>query len=211
MPPLNEMVGREGGPRSRWYPEADDTGVTGWAHASGWAQLYGTRRSVSCVIPAHNHLPQLRQLLPLLSDLLTECGYPWETIVVDSGSTDGTEHVLRAWCELPGYRLLALDDDVGRATAVVLGLEAARGDAVILLDVETPHPLSMISEMVLRWEAGAGAIYAAIDPRSGDSELRAPGQGLSPADSSALSGLRLADDRTDLVLLDKLLVRELLR
>jgi len=65
--------------------------------------------------------------------------------------------------------------------------------------------------MVLRWEAGASAIYAAVDPLSGDSTLRVPGQGRSPADASALSDLRLADDRTDLVLLDKLLVRELLR
>lgn len=211
MPPLNEEVRRPGGPRSRWYPEADDTGTTGWAHASGWAQLYGTRRSVSCVIPAHNHLHVLRQLLPQLSDQLTECGYPWETIIVDCASGDGTEHVLRAWCELPGYRLLALDDDVGRAAAIVLGLEAARGDAVILLDAEALHPLSMISEMVLRWEAGASAIYAATDPRSGDSRLVVPGQSQASGDASALAGLRLADDPNDLVLLDKLLVRELLR
>ncbi len=61
-----------------------------------------------------------------------------------------------------------------------------------------------------RWEAGAPVIFAARDA-SGDSELRVPGQGRSLNDPSALSGLRLADDKTDLVLLDKLLVRELLR
>lgn len=194
------------GPRSRWYPEADDIG-SGWAHASGWAQLYGTRRSVSCVLPVRNQLHALRTLLPQLSDLLTECGYPWEAIVVDSASSDGTEPVLRAWCELPGYRLLALDDDVGRASSIVLGFEAARGDAVILLDAQAPHPLSLIHEMVQRWEAGATVIYAARDTRSGDSELRVPGQ----AGPSALGGMRLADDGADLVLLDKVMVRELLR
>lgn len=198
------------GPRSRWYPEADDVG-SGWAHASGWAQLYGTRRSMSCVLPVRNQLPALRALLPPLSDLLTECGYPWEVIVVDSASSDGTETVLRAWCQLPGYRLLALDDDVGRATSIVLGFEAARGDAVILLDAQAPHPLTMIHEMVQRWEAGATVIYAARDPYSGDSVLRAPGSSRSLQDPSALAGVRLADDSTDLVLLDKLMVRELLR
>lgn len=211
MPTWNPHPQRDGAPRSRWYPSADDTGTTGWAHASGWAQLYGTRRSVSCVIPVHNHLVHLRGLLPVLSDLLTECGYPWETIIVDSGSSDGTEHVLRAWCELPGYRLLAIDDDVGRASSIVLGFEAARGDAVILLDAEAPHPLTMISEMVQRWEAGAPAIYAALDAASGDSELRVPGQGHAAQGASAVGGLRLADDRGDLVLLDKALVRDLLR
>jgi glycosyltransferase involved in cell wall biosynthesis len=209
MPPNLDRSSRPAGPRSRWYPESDEVG-SGWAHASGWAQLYGTRRSVSCVIPAHNHLQVLRTLLPQLSDLLTECGYPWETIVVDSASSDGTEPVLRAWCELPGYRLLVLDDDVGRASSIVLGLEAARGDAVILLDAGAPHPLSMIHEMVQRWEAGAPVVYAAVDAYSGDSVLRVPGQGRTLQEPSALAGLRLAEDQNDLVLLDKLLVRELL-
>ena len=209
MPTPHDRSTGSRGPRSRWYPEADDVG-SGWAHASGWAQLYGTRRSVSCVLPVHDELQVLRAVLPQLSDLLTECGYPWEVIVVDSASSDGTETVLRAWCELPGYRLLALDDDVGRAASIVLGFEAARGDAVILLDAQTPHPLSMIHEMVQRWEAGAPVIFAARDA-SGDSELRVPGQGRSLNDPSALSGLRLADDKTDLVLLDKVLAHELLR
>ena len=190
-------------------PNAHD--APAWAHASGWAQLSGARQTVSCVLSCENSARTLSKLLPILSDTLTECGYPWETIVVDSGSTDGTEHVLRAWCELPGYRLLAIDDDVGRASSIVLGLEAARGDAVILLDAEAPHPLTMISEMVQRWEAGAPAIYAAIDAASGDSELRVPGQGGAARGVSAFGGLRMAEDRGDLVLLDKTLVRELLR
>lgn len=210
MPIATDRQSAAGWPRSRWYPEADDVG-SGWAHASGWAQLNGTRRSMSCLLPVRNQLALLRPLLPLLSDLLTECGYPWEVIVVDSASSDGTETVVRAWCELPGYRLLALDEDVGRASSIMLGLEAARGDAVILCDAQAPHPLTMIHEMVQRWESGATVIFAARDAYSGDSVLRMPAPGRSPQDPSPLAGVRLADDGADLVLLDKLMVRELLR
>lgn len=197
-----------GAPQGRWYPAADDAGA-GWAHVSGWAQLYGTRRSLSCVIPARDQLPTLRALLPPLSDLLTECGYPWELIVVDVASRDGTERVLSAWCELPGYRLIALDEDVGRAGAIVTGLEAARGDAVILLDAAVEHPLSLIGDMVQRWEGGDPVVVAAHDTRSGDSVLHVPGQ--ARPGSSAVAGLRLADDASDLVLLDRRVVLDLLR
>lgn len=195
-------------PQGRWYPAPDDSGA-GWAHVSGWAQLYGTRRSLSCVIPARDQLPALRELLPPLSDLLTECGYPWELIVVDVASRDGTERVLSAWCELPGYRLIALDEDVGRAGAIVTGFEAARGDAVILLDATAEHPLSIIGAMVQRWEAGEPVVVAVHDARSGNSVLRVLGQ--TQRDGSAPAGLRLADDASDLVLLDRRVVLDLLR
>ena len=59
-----------------------------WAHASGWAQISGTRRTVSCVLTCRNQAPTLAKLLPFLSDTLTECGYPWEIIVVDIASVD---------------------------------------------------------------------------------------------------------------------------
>ena len=61
-----------------------------WAHASGWAQLSGARQTVSCVLPCRDKAHTLAKLLPILSDTLTECGYPWEVIVVDCGSRDGT-------------------------------------------------------------------------------------------------------------------------
>lgn len=192
----------------RRYPAPDDT-QTGWAHVSGWAQLYGTRRSLSCVVPARDQLPTLRDLLPPLSDLLTECGYPWELIVVDVASRDGTERVLSAWCELPGYRLIALDEDVGRAGAIVTGFEAARGDAVILLDAAVEHPLSIIGDMVQCWEAGERVVVAARDADTGHSVLRVPGQ--TQQDESATAGLRLAGDASDLVLLDRRVLLDLLR
>ena len=65
-----------------------------WAHASGWAQLSGSRQTVSCVLPCRDKARTLSMLLPILSDTLTECGYPWEVIVIDCGSIDGFVHAI---------------------------------------------------------------------------------------------------------------------
>lgn len=192
----------------RWYPaDRDDSEVT-WAHVSGWAQLNGVRRCLSCVVPAYNDLAALRALLPALSDRLTECGYPWEIIVVDRASGDSTERVLRAWCDLPGFRLIALDDPLDRASALVLGLEAARGDAVILIDAHTDERLSALNEMVLRWESGKQVVYAAADPHTGDCVVRSP-RALPGADRNA--GLNMNGDAAELVLLDRKIVKDLMR
>lgn len=136
-----------------------------WAHASGWAQLSGARQTVSCVLPCRDNARTLSKLLPILSDTLTECGYPWELIVVDCGSRDGTDSLMTAWGELPGFRYLSTDGPARLEAAFETGILAARGDAVILLDPALPHTPELIPEMILHWESDARLVFAARDGR----------------------------------------------
>jgi glycosyltransferase involved in cell wall biosynthesis len=143
-----------------------------WAHASGWAQLSGARQTVSCVLPCENHARTLSKLLPILSDTLTECGYPWELIVVDAGSTDGTNGLMQAWCELPGFRYLPLGGPASLGSSVEAGILAARGDAVVLLDPALRHSPELIPQMILQWESDARLVYAQQAGEPGRSTLR---------------------------------------
>lgn len=138
-----------------------------WAHASGWAQLSGSRQTVSCVLPCRDKARTLAALLPILSDTLTECGYPWEVIVVDCGSNDGTDTLMSAWGELPGFRCLAMDGSARLESAFEVGILAARGDAVILLDPALPHSPELIPAMLQQWESDARLVYAKNDTRGG--------------------------------------------
>ena len=161
--------------RARTDPHAPGTppprDQPSWAHASGWAQLSGSRQTVSCVLPCHDRARTLSKLLPVLSDTLTECGYPWEVIVVDCGSGDGTDALMQSWSELPGFRFLPLGSSARPAEAVEAGILAARGDAVILLDPALPHTPELIPQMILQWEADARLVYAQHEV-SGASTLR---------------------------------------
>ncbi len=138
-----------------------------WAHASGWAQLSGSRQTVSCVLPCRDRAHTLSMLLPILSDTLTECGYPWEVIVVDCGSGDGTDTLMSAWGELPGFRYVPLDASARLESAFEAGILAARGDAVILLDPSLPHSPELIPQMLMQWEADARLVYATKDGHGG--------------------------------------------
>lgn len=148
-------------PRRRAAPAV--LSAPSWAHASGWAQLSGSRLTVSCVLPCRDMAGTLARLLPILSDTLTECGYPWELIAVDCGSRDGTDELLAAWCELPGFCRMPLDASVPLESAFEAGILAARGDAVILLDSRLPFSPALIPEMISRWEGEARLVYAARD------------------------------------------------
>lgn len=179
----------------------DDHGFR-WAQASGWMQLSGKRRTVSCVVPTFNQLNKLSKLLPELSDALTETGYPWEIIVVDAGSNDGTDRALDRWRRLPGCRFAASPTGSSRAQCIVDGLLASRGDAVVILDPGFGSISRMLSHAVARWDEGAMVLSADAQHEEGLTLLSEwhveadiePGQVLDTSDfSTVTAGLVLMD------------------
>ena len=143
-----------------------------WAHASGWAQLSGSRRTVSCVLPCGQHTRTLQMLMPILSDTLTECGYPWELLLIDHGSDADSSALLHAWTDLPGFRHCQMRKPATSREAFTAGLSAARGDAVILFDPRVLHSPELVPRMILLWEADAVFVHASHDPDTGRSVLR---------------------------------------
>lgn len=142
-----------------------------WAHASGWAQLSGRQQTVTCVLSCENQAHSLSKLLPILSDTLTECGYPWELVLIDRHSSDGTDSLMNAWTALPGFRVLKLESPGLDETGFASGLLTARGDAIILINADLPHSPELIPQMILWWEADALLVHARHNPTSGKSEL----------------------------------------
>lgn len=167
------------------------------------------RRRVSCVLTTRNEIGILRPMLPMLSDVLTESGHAWELIAVDVASVDDTERILRGWCELPGHRVIVLDAPVPHDRAVLTGVRAARGDAIVVLDARIEHPLHLIGEMLRHWEAGHQLICAVAEPASHRSVLRWPGWARPLADGDWVE-MRLFEQPGDLVLMDRDVARDLL-
>ena len=137
-------------------PSADQSS---WAFDAPQTGPSDTQRTVSCVIWSTNEAPRLAKLLPQLSDLLTESGHPWEIVVIDTASSDGTAELLRRWSAIPAIRSVSVGEPSGD-DALKTGLAAARGDAVIFLDANLHHNLELIPQMIRHWEDGAEVVYA---------------------------------------------------
>ena len=135
----------------------DDPGS--WAFDAQRSNVADTQRTVSCVIWSSNEASRLSKLLPQLNDLLTGCGHPWEIVVIDSASSDGTSELLKRWSAIPAVRTISMADHAG-GDALHAGLAAARGDAVIFLDANLHHTLELIPQMICHWEDGAEVVYA---------------------------------------------------
>ena len=97
--------------------------------------------TVSVVIPTHNRWATLEDTL---SALARQTCRPFEVVVVDDGSTDGTSDNLRAWHRrnATAFALIALwQENAKQGRARNLGLQAAHGELVVLLgDDIVPEP-----------------------------------------------------------------------
>lgn len=135
-------------------------------------QSRSARPSVCCLIPAFNEARNLATLLPLLSACLTDCSDDWQVIVVDDGSTDSTPLLLERWARQAGFTVLRLSRNFGKEAALTAGLEASRGEVVVMMDADLQHPPALIATFVARWREGADVVYAQRQNRSEESAFK---------------------------------------
>ncbi len=101
---------------------------------------------VTVIVPAYNEEKTIRHTITTLlgSD------YPsLEIIVVNDGSTDGTEEAVADFIERREIRYIKKPNG-GKASALNRGIEAARGEVVVFTDADSRFLPDTISKMV-RW------------------------------------------------------------
>ncbi|MCB9546756.1 MAG: glycosyltransferase family 2 protein [Myxococcales bacterium] len=119
---------------------------------------------LSLVIPVYNEEESLPRLLAEIHAALDPTGLAYEVICVDDGSRDQSFAVLRQMAaEDPALVVLSFRRNFGQTAAMQAGIDAARGDAVALLDADLqndpadiPMMLGKLAEgydMVAGWRA----------------------------------------------------------
>lgn len=129
-------------------------------------------RSLSVVVPCFNEAANLEILLPRLRAVLTRLVADWEVILVDDGSRDRTADLLTAWSDVPGFQAIQLSRNFGKEVALTSGLDAASGQAAVLLDADLQHPPELVPMMVARWQEGYDVVYAVREHRRDESRLK---------------------------------------
>jgi glycosyltransferase involved in cell wall biosynthesis len=117
--------------------------------------------AVSFVVPLYNTGTALPRLLEAFSSLQFEM--PWELVLVDDGSTDGTTvHAAGLLNALPvPVKLVALARNYGEHAAVLEGMRHTRGQWVVNLDDDLQNPLSEALKLLQHLqESGADVVYS---------------------------------------------------
>lgn len=132
-------------------------------------------RTVSIVIPVFNEQdgisPFLDAARPAVDRALALIGpgARAEYLFVDDGSTDRSADVLAILSRMnPDIACVTLSRNFGKEAALAAGIDHARGDAVIPIDVDLQDPPEVIVDMVRHWLAGAQVVNARRTDRSSD-------------------------------------------
>ena len=126
---------------------------------------------LSLIVPAFNEAAGLQDAVDQISRNAAATGVPFELIIVDDGSADATWQVLQGLAGAnPQLRAIRLSRNFGKEGAIAAGLDAVRGEAVIVLDADLQHPPSLIAEMVRLWQTGEWDVVEAVKSHRG-SEL----------------------------------------
>ena len=124
----------------------------------------------SIIAPIFNETENLPVLLPRLSAVMDGVGEPWELVLVDDGSTDGsTEMILKLAEQDERVRPVIFARNFGHQIAVTAGLDYARGEAVVIIDADLQDPPEVIPEMIARWHEGYEVVYGIRTEREGES------------------------------------------
>lgn len=125
--------------------------------------------SVSIILAVYNEAGTIERRVHELLGSLAAASIPGELIVVSDGSTDGSVELLRA---LPcaQLRIVALPDNVGKATAISEGAKVATGDLLVFADARqrwTPATLVELIQPFADPEIGAVGGELKIDGEDG--------------------------------------------
>ena len=120
-------------------------------------------RQVLCVVsPCYNEAEVVRAFYGRLkAELEAMPSLSHRILFVDDGSGDETLAELnRIAVDDPAVKVYSLSRNFGHQIALTAGLDAARGDAVVMMDSDLQHPPALIPELVEQWRRGADVVSA---------------------------------------------------
>jgi len=124
----------------------------------------------SVVAPIFNELGNLPELYRRVKEVMESTGEPWELLLVDDGSTDGSTERIRELAEADErVRPVIFARNFGHQIAVTAGLDYARGEAVVIIDADLQDPPEVILELAKKWREGYEVVYAVRTEREGES------------------------------------------
>lgn len=132
----------------------------------------GRRPELTVIVPVFNEERNIPAIVERLHAVLSGCVSSHELLFVDDGSRDGSREVLRGLALADSrVRFLAFSRNFGKEIAIAAGIEAAAGDAAVIIDADLQHPPETIPLFVAKWREDFDMVYGIRTDRETDGRL----------------------------------------
>ncbi|MCX6781640.1 MAG: glycosyltransferase family 2 protein [Candidatus Magasanikbacteria bacterium] len=168
-----------------------------------------SKKLISIVIPVFNeeeNIPLIYAgLLKTLNGLLDN--YDYEIIFVDDGSQDNSAVVLENFANQNSHvKFIQFSRNFGKELALSAGLDAAGGDAVIMIDADLQHPVELVPNFMEKWQNGAEVVIGVRNRNIGGGIVKKIGSLLFYKIMDTIGDTKITPNATDYRLLDRKVV-----
>ena len=168
-------------------------------------------KKITIIVPAYNEEESLPFLYERIEKIMNSIeNYEFELLFVNDGSKDKTIELIKEY-KKKDERISYVDfsRNFGKETAMIAGMDYAKGDAVIFLDADLQDPPELIPEMIKYWEEGYDDVYAQRKSRAGESFMKKITSKMYYRLLQALTPVPIQKDTGDFRLLDRRCVNAL--
>jgi len=103
---------------------------------------------LTVIVPTYNERENIERLIGRISSLLREKDIPFEVLVMDDSSPDGTADVVGSIKDrFPEARCIVRTADRGLSPSVVQGFKESRGDIMLVMDADLSHPPEVVPQL----------------------------------------------------------------
>jgi len=129
---------------------------------------------LSIIVPCYNEQEVIEETMKRLQWFCADLkDLNVELIFVDDGSRDRTREILRGFVGRDSrIKLIGFARNFGHQIAVTAGIDAAKGDAVVLIDADLQDPPELIHQMIAKWREGYQVVYGSRTERAGESAFK---------------------------------------
>lgn len=158
----------------------------------------------SIVVPVFNEEEVIQVTYSLLTKVMEQTGQTYELIFVNDGSKDRTMDILTQAALIDSsVRVIDFSRNFGHQVAITAGMDAARGQAIVVIDADLQDPPELIVNMIELWNQGYDVVYA---KRRGREDETVFSQFMTKMYYRILKGLTKVDvplDTGDFLLIDR--------
>jgi len=108
-------------------------------------------KKFALIVPTLNEAENMVAVLDRAREALSRVALPWEILVVDDNSTDGTAETVRRYSKShAGIRLVERRAQQGLAGAITYGWKHTDADLLGVMDADLQHPPEVLPELVAK-------------------------------------------------------------
>jgi len=148
---------------------------------------------ISVVIPVYNEEKNLDALIGRLRPVMQSMGKPYEIILIDDGSQDGSLEILKGFAREPDIRVVELTRNYGQHAAIMSGFSIVRGEIVVTLDADLQNPPEEIPRLIREMEEGGYDVVGTIRKQRQDSVFRLGASRLINIVARRITGVHMTD------------------